>query len=192
MNKIFIIVDLEATCWENSDVNKPVGFKNEIIEIGAVKCDEHGNILDEFCKFLKPKVNSTISEFCTNLTTITQEDIDNADDAGNVLMLFFQWAYKEVQVHEDEKDVTFISWGHYDKNQFRDDLRLNGLDTIVINDNNHKSLKHLHQDWNKLKKGIGLGWACKFEKIEFTGTAHRGIDDARNIVKIFRKYLDKF
>ena len=190
MNKIFIIVDLEATCYDREDKNKPIGFQNEIIEIGAVKCDEQGNILDEFQMFLKPKKHPLISEFCTTLTTITQNDIYHAVDAQTGLSQFFEWSLG--LFHEDADKVKFVSWGHYDRNQFRDDLKLNGLDKELINDGNHYSLKHLHGEWNKLKRPVGLGWACKFEKIEFTGTAHRGIDDARNIAKIFKKYVTRF
>jgi inhibitor of KinA sporulation pathway (predicted exonuclease) len=78
MNKTFVIVDLEATCYDKEDKTKPKNFDNEIIEIGAVKLDEKGNEIDRFSKFLKPKNHPVISKFCNELTTITQEDIDNA------------------------------------------------------------------------------------------------------------------
>lgn len=190
MSKIFIVVDLEATCWDKADTKKPSGFRNEIIEIGAVKCNETGDVIDEFCMFAKPMKHPIISEFCTTLTTIKQEDIDSAKDIKEVLDEFFLWSL--ALFHEDKDTVKFVSWGYYDKRQFRDDLQLNKMDKEVINDSNHFSLKHLHGEWNNLKKPIGLGGACKFEKIVFTGTAHRGIDDARNIAKIFKKYIDKF
>lgn len=186
MQKIFIINDVEATCYDREDKNKPAGFRNEIIEIGAVKCDEQGNILDEFSMFLKPKKHTIISEFCTTLTTIKQHDIDCAPAAINVLRDFFTWSL------DIGKDVKFVSWGHYDKRQFRDDLQFNGLNKELINDSNHLSLKHLHGEWNNLKKPIGLGGACKFENITFEGTAHRGIDDAKMVQKVFKKYIHKF
>jgi len=172
MSKTFIVVDLEATCWDKADTNKPPGFRNEIIEIGEVKCNEAGDVIDDFCMFAKPKKHPIISEFCTTLTTIRQEDIDNAENAEIVLPIFFRWA---LGMHHENKDaVKFVSWGHYDKRQFRDDLQSNKMDPEVINDSNHLSLKHLHGEWNKLHKPIGLGGACKYEKILFTGTAHRG------------------
>lgn len=190
MNKIFIINDVESTCFDRDDTAKIVGFRNEIIEIGAVKCDSQGNVLSEFDMFLKPKKHPYISKFCTDLTTITQEDIDNAIDAKSGLNQFFEWSLG--LFHENKDVVKFVSWGHYDKRQFRDDLQLNGLDKELMNDNNHFSLKHLHAEWNNLKKPIGLGSACKFEKITFEGTAHRGIDDAKMVTKVFKKYIHKF
>lgn len=181
--KTYIIFDLEATCYNNRDTSetKPRGFKNEIIEIGAVKVDDKGNVLDEFSKFLKPLKFQKVSKFCTELTTITQDDIDYADDAKDVLTDFIEWM----------GDSVLVSWGVYDKRQLRQDLKINGLDKELVNDTNHRSLKHEYAVFNGLrKKGIGLGGAIKREGLTFQGTAHRGIDDAKNILRIFRLYLD--
>lgn len=177
--KTFIVFDLEATCYERN--NKPEGFKNEIIEIGAYKVDSDGNIIDDFSKFVKPKTHPLISDFCEKLTTITQEDINNAEPTEKVLKEFFEWA----------EDSMFISWGHYDKFQLKFDLKQNNLDPNVINDKNHRSLKH---DWAKFNKRrtCGLSRALKVENFKFEGTAHRGIDDAKNIIKIFKKYINNY
>lgn len=188
--KTYIILDLEATCYDknsNSEI-KPKGFVNEIIEIGAYKLNEQGEVIDEFAKFLKPTKFPYISNFCNELTTITQDDIDNAEEAFFVLGEFFAWARK------DNEQPIYVSWGFYDKRQLRDDLKLNKFSQDIINqfinDNNHISLKHRHGEINKFKKPIGLGGACKFEKFNFQGTAHRGIDDAKNIVNIFKRYRE--
>jgi len=188
--KTYIILDLEATCYDknSNSETKPRGFVNEIIEIGAYKLNEQGEVIDEFSKFLKPTKFPYISKFCNELTTITQDDIDNAEEAFFVLGEFFAWARK------DNEQPTYVSWGFYDKRQFRDDLKLNKFSQDIIdqfiNDNNHISLKHRHGEINKFKKPIGLGGACKFEKFNFQGTAHRGIDDAKNIVNIFKRYRE--
>lgn len=176
----YIILDLEATCYERGQ--KPIGFSNEIIEIGAVKLDENFNILDEYNKFLKPKNHPIISQFCNELTTINQDDIDNADDAKDVLIDFFNWSNNQVG------KVVYMSWGFYDKNQFRYDLKINKLNIELINDNNHRSLKHEYGKLHRIKP-CGLQKACRRENIVFEGTAHRGIDDAKNIVKIFKTMI---
>lgn len=187
-NKCYIVLDLEATCYDKLNINeiKPENWVSEIIEIGAVKVDANGNILDTFSKFLKPKKFPHISKFCNQLTTITQKDIDNAEDANIVLKEFFKWS--NTNGYDDTK---FVSWGFYDKKQFQSDLELNEIKQKWIRDDNHLSLKHLHSQWNNIKKPLGLGRACEFEKIKFEGVAHRGIDDAKNITKIFIKYINK-
>lgn len=179
--KNYIIFDLEATCYNRNNTNdvKPDGFVNEIIEIGALKVNENGDIIDEFSKFLKPKKFPHISNFCNELTTIEQKDIDFADNAKTVLESFCKWS----------ENCIFVSWGYYDKKQLKRDLKINNLDENIINTSNHISIKHEYAKWNNLrKKGIGLGRAIKREGLVFEGTAHRGIDDARNILRIFKLY----
>ena len=53
---------------------------------------------------------------------------------------------------------------------------------------NHISLKHQYAEIKGLRKPIGMGRALKKERLELDGTHHRGIDDARNISKIFSKF----
>jgi inhibitor of KinA sporulation pathway (predicted exonuclease) len=181
--KEFVVFDLEATCYGEGDPKKPKDFTNEIIEIGAVKLDSDGNEIDRFSKFARPLVHPIISEFCNELTTITQEDIDNAEELGDVLAQFIEWV----------DGATLVSWGFYDRKQMEKDLISNDLEYLSESLETHQSLKHLHGSWNNLgRSGIGLGGAMKFEKLNFEGTAHRGIDDAINIAKIFRKYIDRF
>ena len=66
-----VIVDLEATCLRE---RKP-DFISEIIEIGAVKIDDD-KIIEEMSLFVKPTINPILSDFCTELTSISQEDVD--------------------------------------------------------------------------------------------------------------------
>ena len=73
----------------------------------------------------------------------------------------------------------------------RDDLRINGFSQTMIDefisDKNHISLKHWYGDYKKIKP-CGLGRAIELENFTFEGVAHRGIDDAKNITKIFNRY----
>ena len=62
----YIIVDLEATCWENDR-----SIQNEIIEIGAVMVNAEQEIISEYVEFIKPINNPELSGFCKTLTSIT-------------------------------------------------------------------------------------------------------------------------
>ena len=61
----FVILDLEATCWDQWDRRD-----NETIEIGALLIDEEQNILSEFEQFVRPLKYPALSTFCTDLTSI--------------------------------------------------------------------------------------------------------------------------
>ncbi|MFN8888672.1 MAG: exonuclease domain-containing protein, partial [Cyclobacteriaceae bacterium] len=69
----YIIFDLEATCWEGFDKSQ-----NETIEIGALKVNDNREIVSEFSSFIKPLKNPILSDFCKQLTSIQQEDVDQA------------------------------------------------------------------------------------------------------------------
>lgn len=175
--KYFIILDLEATCWEGKGT-KP----NEIIEIGAVCIDENKNRCGEFATFVKPTVHTQLSAFCTQLTSITQQQVDAAPLFPDALQAFQAW------IAGFGDTYVLCSWGFYDKAQFNGDCLLHKLDTAWLK--NHISLKHQHGTICKLQRPMGMSGALRYEKLQLEGTHHRGIDDARNIAKIFLKHFD--
>ncbi|MEZ4884618.1 MAG: 3'-5' exonuclease [Chitinophagales bacterium] len=176
----YIIVDLEATCWKTRSENSP----NEIIEIGAVMVNESGESLSEFCQFIKPLKHPILSDFCKELTSITQAQVDNAQHFPEVLKAFQEW------IGIDEHEYVLCSWGFYDASQFKKDCQLWGLEKSWLKP--HISVKHQYTVVKDLSKHQGMSGALDLEEIPLEGTHHRGIDDARNIAKIFVRYLDKW
>jgi inhibitor of KinA sporulation pathway (predicted exonuclease) len=174
----YIILDLEATCWEKRD-KQP----NEIIEIGAVCINEEKQIISEFNSFIKPTVHAILSDFCTELTSITQQQVDGAQLFPVVLEEFQNW----ILSFGDE--YLLCSWGFYDRVQFKNDCELHGLPTNWLEA--HISLKHQYAKIRQTRP-TGMKVALKSEKIILEGTHHRGIDDAKNIAKIFVKLFDKW
>ena len=93
----YVVFDLEATC---EDRNIVAEYPNEIIEIGAVMIDERGTEIDRFEMFAKPTLNPILTQFCKDLTTIKQSDVDNAEDLAEVLIKFYEWL----------EGCTLLSW----------------------------------------------------------------------------------
>lgn len=172
----YIIFDLESTCWEN-DRSKT----REIIEIGAVKIDADKKTIDEFNAFIKPTIHPNLSEFCIDLTSISQEEVETAQTFPEVISDFKSWINLN-------KEYLLCSWGHYDRNQFKSDMKLHSLNAEWVE--KHISLKHQYTELKNLKRPLGMNGALKLENFKLEGTHHRGIDDARNISKIFLKYFD--
>ena len=113
----FIIYDLEATCWRS-----PKPRQVEIIEIGAVKVNEELEIVDEFCMFIKPLLHPKIDKFCTKLTSITQDDVEDAPHFDEVIAEFEKW------MDVDNTRTALFSWGDFDRRQFVKDAQLHELD----------------------------------------------------------------
>jgi len=174
----YIVLDLEATCWEEKNVQP-----NEIIEIGAVCIDDDLDIAGEIDLFVKPKVHPELSSFCKKLTTISQKMVDDAPLFPEALKKFQDW------IKKFDDDYILCSWGFYDKTQFKNDCQLHNLDTRWLK--NHISLKHQYADIKGIK-GVGMPAALKMEGLTMEGTHHRGIDDAKNIAKIFMTCFDEW
>ncbi len=166
----FIVVDLEATCGGH--------IKNEIIEIGAVKLDGDLNYVSEFDEFVKPIINPILTKFCTELTSISQENINSADTFPIVLKRFINWMGPDIE------NRMLVSWGDYDKRQFKRDCSLHNLKSDWIG--NHLNCKKFFSKHMKTTRLYGLSNAISLIGESFSGTHHRGIDDAKNVVTIMR------
>jgi len=174
----YIVLDLEATCKENDR-----SFPNETIEIGAVKLDSDFNIISTYNKFIKPKLNPVLTQFCKDLTSITQADIDTAQTFNEVIEDFKKWA------GVGEEPYILCSWGHYDKHQLARDCELYKLPKEWTE--RHISLKHQF-GFIRNERPCGMAKALKKLGLPLIGTHHRGIDDAKNIAQIFIAYKDKW
>lgn len=167
-----IIIDLEATCWQGS---VPAGQENEIIEIGLAVLDaESGEISKNKGLLIKPQ-RSSVSPFCTELTTITQELLDKDG-------VSFEEAIEQL-VDEYHPDLyTWASYGQYDLNMLRKQCKSFGVAYPMGEE--HINVKVWFGELFGLKKPTGMNGALAMLNIPLEGTHHRGIDDAKNIAKI--------
>ena len=172
--KYYLVIDLEATCWDRREY---LNYVSEIIEIGAVLYNgEQDRVEEEFQTFVKPVQNTVLSEFCTELTSIKQKQVDNAP--------LFPEAMKMLKERIlDVYPAVFCSWGDYDRKMFEKDCKYHKTEYPF---KNHINLKPLFSRYLGVKKKYGLGRALKKLDMTFSGTPHRGIDDARNIVEILK------
>lgn len=169
----FIIYDLEATCWR-SRAPKQV----EIIEIGAVKVDENLDVISEFCLFIRPLLHPEISKFCTQLTSITQRDIEGAPHFDEAIEAFEDW------MNPSEVRTVLMSWGEFDKRQLLIDSQLHEIELPWLR--YHACLQHHYSKWKESKNQIGLKNAMELEGLSYSGTQHRAIEDARNMARLFQ------
>jgi len=176
----YIIYDLEATCWQG----RPPGYVSEIIEIGAIRINGYGEVTGEYNRFIKPILNPTLSAFCKELTSIEQEFIDRSKTYPQVIEEFQDWC----GIHEG--DYLLCSWGNFDRKMLIQDCELHKLESEWAE--THINLKSQYKEIKGLRKYYGLKRAVEKEGFEFTGTHHRGIDDAANLAKIFRKHFDEW
>lgn len=175
-----LVIDLEATCSDGQEISRQ---EREIIEIGAVMVETNNlEIISEFQTLIKPVRNPLLTSFCQQLTSITQEQVDNAPRYGEGIEKFKKWLYQY-------KNFVFGSWGDYDRQQIEQDCQFHQVADPIGSE--QINLKRLFSSQQKLKRRYGMAQALKLVGMELEGTHHRGLDDARNIARLLPYILGR-
>ena len=175
-----LVVDVEATCWEG---DPPSGQTNEIIEIGLCVLDMPTLARVEQRAILVRPVCSTISPYCTQLTTLTQADVDGGVPLAEACRILAQEYHAPARL--------WASYGDYDRKQFeRNCARRSGEFGIPYpfgpTHLNVKTLVAVACGWSR---EVGMCEALKRMGLPLEGTHHRGGDDAWNIAAILSRVL---
>lgn len=172
---IALIIDFEATCWNHTP---PEGMESEIIEIGISGIDYvTKEVLLKDTIIVKPE-KSTVSKFCTELTTLTQEYVD---EHGISLAEACEILVKKYK----SRNRIWFSWGEYDRKMIEKECANKGIPYPF--GRTHINIKPLFSFMLGIKTDLGVGQALEHMRMEFEGTPHRGGDDAYNIGKIMKR-----
>ncbi|OQV21114.1 ERI1 exoribonuclease 3 [Hypsibius exemplaris] len=181
----FLVLDFEATC------DKPVSpVPQEIIEFPVVKIDARTmEPTATFHEYVLPTVHPQLSPFCTNLTGIIQDMVDNQPPLEEVLKLFHSWMEKEV-LNQPNARFTFVTCGDWDlaemlprqAQHFRIGLPLYFQQWINVKHAFSEAIGHYPRNLRLMLESLG---------IQHTGRAHSGIDDCKNIVNIMRGLAER-
>ncbi|KDR73447.1 hypothetical protein GALMADRAFT_610486 [Galerina marginata CBS 339.88] len=211
--EVFLVLDLEGTCKLGTDFNYP----NEIIEFPVsvlkwVDRDEDGTattleVIDEFRTFVRPSWRPTLSQFCMELTGITQEQVDAAPPFTQVLVKLEAFLVKHGLIEERTcKRLTRFCWcsdGPWDirdffvKQCFISQVAMPVWIQGDVLDVRFAVLQWINSDPAPATKAPAkhvsgatrpsLNISAQLKVLglpAFEGRQHSGIDDTRNIAKI--------
>jgi len=173
-----LILDLEATC--ERDVRN---FAHEIIELPAVLLDTRTLAhVAEFRTMVRP-TEGAITSFCTELTSITQEQVNGAPELGAALHALEHFLV--AQGLADPELVLPVTCGDWDLGrQLPAESKRKGL-----------TVPRVLRRWCNIKrpyaqamgsKAPGMAGMLQGLGLPLIGRHHLGIDDARNIATIAR------
>jgi inhibitor of KinA sporulation pathway (predicted exonuclease) len=166
-----LVVDVEATCWEG---DPPPGQCSEIIEIGLCVLDVATLERVEQRTFTVRPLRSTVSDYCTQLTTLTQADVAGGVGLAEVCRILDQEYHASARL--------WASYGDYDRKQFERDCAAAGISyPFGPTHLNVKTLVAVAYGW---PREVGMAEALKRLGLPLEGVHHRGGDDARNIAAI--------
>ena len=185
----YIIFDLE---WnqapdEISILQDPVYLTGEIIEIGAVKLDEHFCPEDELRLFIKPQYYTKLHKRIVSLTGIRDKDLDEKG------MTFLDAYDHFVKWCGDE--YAFMTWSMSDMPMLIDNMVLHGIDVSEMPEC-YDIQRIFGREIMRSETKYSLDAALDLLK-ENGDEAHDALNDARNTAKIcshleLEEYLDEY
>eukprot|EP01017_Pseudomicrothorax_dubius_P022755 TRINITY_DN2457_c0_g2_i2.p1 TRINITY_DN2457_c0_g2~~TRINITY_DN2457_c0_g2_i2.p1 ORF type:complete len:463 (-),score=123.38 TRINITY_DN2457_c0_g2_i2:110-1498(-) len=183
---LLLILDFEAQC--SNDPNFKLTCQ-EIIEFPVVVVDvETATITKTFHTYIKPEVHPVLTQFCKELTGITQDQVDAGISIKEALNQLEGFLVKEGII---DKRFTFVTCGDWD------------LRTCLKGEATYKKLfvPEYLQRWINIKQIFasamntappkGLWLMVDQLGMSFEGRQHSGIDDSKNIAKVVIKLLQK-
>lgn len=171
-----VVIDVEATCWEGAP---PAGQEAEIIEIGLCTLAVSPSRRLERRSILVRPQRSTVSPFCTQLTTLTQEQVRTG--------ITFAEACALLQRQYSTKERLWASYGDYDRRQFERQCQTEVVPSPF--GPSHLNVKTLFTLMHALSHEVGMDAALQFLHLPLEGTHHRAGDDAANIAAILAALL---
>jgi len=170
----WLVIDLEATTEEGGWPLEEM----EIIEIGACLVAGNGQEIGHFQRFVRPLRRPLLTRFCRELTHIEQAEVDSAQGLAAVWPEFERW----LGGYAGEL-LGWVSWGDYDRQQLELEWQRNGLSS-ALQQVEHLNLKQRFAQARQLRRPVGLKSALQLAGMQFHGTQHRALEDARNTARL--------
>jgi len=180
----FLVLDFEATCVEGATIQP-----QEVIEFPCLLVRAADMVVeDQFHEYVRPVAHPTLSPFCTQLTGITQEMVQDRSAFPEVLGRFVGW-YQGLGL--SPATAAFLTCGQWDlATMLPNQCTYSGLAIPPMLD-----VSTSGQFVNiKLTFQAAMGRYAKGIKdmqthlgLAFQGRLHSGIDDCRNILLVARE-----
>ncbi|XP_074640521.1 ERI1 exoribonuclease 3-like isoform X2 [Tubulanus polymorphus] len=102
----YLVLDFEATCERNIRLRP-----QEIIEFPVLKVNgKTFEVEAEFHRYVQPKINKQLTDFCIELTGIVQDMVDGQPHIEEVLKEFDQWRSDHNLTFQNSAFVTCGDW----------------------------------------------------------------------------------
>ena len=169
----YIVLDMEWNQpWPGSPSSRkvlPVQIRGEIIQIGAVRLTESGQVADEFQIMIKPKYYRHLNRRVSKLTGIKESRLrEEGVPFPEAMERFKTWC---------GEDIVFLTWGFDDIGILRENMQLFNLPTDWTGRwYNAQMIFNAQTDGSNAQKALKT--AMEIFGIEATRPAHDALGDA--------------
>ncbi|MEZ4426296.1 MAG: 3'-5' exonuclease [Nannocystaceae bacterium] len=180
---LLVILDFEATCQEGAPPDP-----QEVIEFPSVLVSlRERAVIAEFESFVRPVHHPRLTPFCSQLTSITQADVEAAPTFPEVLAAHQRWLEGERLLGPNADPFAFVTCGDWDLvTMLPAQCAAADIDITTLPAAYRRwiNIKQLFAAVTNKRKGFGMPTMLRTLGLTLEGRHHRGIDDCRNIAKI--------
>ena len=169
----YITLDLE---WNQAYAQKALAvqrqlssrLRGEVIQIGAVKLDKNMQICGSYQVIVKPRYFKKLHKHVSQLTGITQEQMDMGAPLTTVAESFREWC---------GKDFCFLTWGPDDIPMLKENFHVNDIEGAWV-DRVFDLQKIFNRQTDGGSKQRSLEFAMEYFEIPQNLPAHDALNDA--------------
>ncbi len=169
----YITLDLE---WNQAYAQKALAvqrrlacrLRGEVIQIGAVKLDKDMNICGSYQIIVKPKHFKKLHRHVSELTGITQEQMDEGTPLPEAAESFKKWC---------GKDFAFLTWGPDDIPMLKENFHIHDIPSSWL-DNTYDLQQIFNKQTDGASKQRSLEYAMEYFALPMNLPAHDALNDA--------------
>lgn len=179
----YIVMDLE---WNQSNTGKETEKEQipfEIIEIGAIKLNEQGEMLGEFSQLIKPVVYHEMHRITSQLIHMQMQELERGRPFAQVAGEFLDWCGEE---------YLFCTWGGADLTEFQRNMRYHEMTPLSDGPICYLDIQKLFSiAYEDGKSRRALESAVDYLEIKKDIPFHRAFSDAYYTAAVLKKILQE-
>lgn len=190
---LILALDVEATCARDGAVEGE-SWVHEIIEFPVVALNTRTLEIEcEFHRYVRPTEKPLLTEFCTELTGIKQEQVDESDTLDVVAQELRGWLEEDVKCIDSDGNMlrpfAFGTDGPWDIHHFvKSEFDRKNVEFPEYF-NQWIDVRRTFKAHHRLSATTPLRHMLAKSGMPQVGRAHSGIADARNLVSVIRALL---
>ncbi len=171
----YIVLDLEWNQSSTKAEEKEIPF--EVIEIGAVKLDEHQQMVSQFSELIRPQIYTQMHQITSRLIHLKMEELQKGHPFLEVMERFLDWC---------GEDYIFVTWGPLDLTELQRNMNYYKMEPLAdapFPFYDAQKLFSLALEDGKSRRS--LEYAIDFLHIKKDIPFHRAFSDAYYTAKVF-------
>ena len=178
----YVVLDLE---WNQSTTGKEKEVETlpfEIIEVGAIKINDTGVMVDEFSKIVRPKVYREMHRITSKLIHMQMQELERGEEFPKVTEAFLEWCGEE---------YIFCTWGSLDLLELQRNMRYYNMTPLSEGPIAYLDVQKLFSiAFEDRKVRRTLEYAIDYLHIEKDIPFHRAFSDAYYTGKVLLELIE--